>query len=144
MPREAPAILDEARASRPRVQLILCVSESERSRVESLLADPIVTPPLATRDHELDRIISEYATEAIKELGTARSIFTAKDHEWVRTFSASSLPEIEKGTRRLVALRAGRTISRAAERLGMAPVSLSRWLGRRDITNELRRRDGRD
>jgi hypothetical protein len=144
MPREAPAVLDETRASRPRIQLIICVPENERSRVESLLADPVVIPPLATRDHELDRIISEYAIEAMRELGTARSIFTAEDHEWVRTSSASSLLEIEKGTRRLVALRAGRTMSGAAARLGMAPVSLSRWFERRDIAGELRFRDGRD
>lgn len=144
MPRDASAILDETRAARPRAQLVLCVSESEWNPVESLLADPVVIPPLATRDHELDRIISEYATDAMTELGTPRSVFTAEEHEWVRTFSASSLPEIERGTRRLVALRTTRTMSGAAVRLGMSAVSLSRWLGRRDVTEEFRFRSESD
>lgn len=141
MPREVSTILDEFRASRPRVQLILCASESERVPIESVLADSIAIPSLATRDHELDRIISEYATEAMKELCAARSVFTAEDHEWVRTYSASSLPEIEKATRRLVALRIGQTIARAAARLGMAPVSLTRWFHRRDPAAEFRFRE---
>lgn len=58
---------------------------------------------------------------------------TRADHEWVRKFSASSLPDIEKGTRRLVAFRVSRNMSDAATRLRMAPVSLSRWLGRRQL-----------
>jgi hypothetical protein len=39
----------------------------------------------------------------------------------------------EKATLRLVAIRASRNMSGAAERLGMAPVSLSRWLDRRKL-----------
>lgn len=143
MPHDASAVFGETRGPRPRVQLILCVSEGKRSQLESLFADPIIIPPLATRGHELDQIISAYATEAIKELGTPRSVFTAADREWLRTHSATSLPEIEKGTRRIVALRAARTMSAAATRLGMAAVSLSRWFGRRDLLDDLRFR-GRD
>lgn len=141
MPHDVAELLDEIRGSRRRVQLVICGPGDERSTVEPLLADPITIPPLTGREHELDRIISEYATDAMKELGTARSIFTAEDQEWVRTFSASSLPEIEKGARRLVALRASRNLSAAAERLGIAAVSLSRWLGRRDLVGELRSRE---
>jgi DNA-binding transcriptional LysR family regulator len=43
------------------------------------------------------------------------------------------MSEIEKTTLRLVALRASRNMSNAAERLGMAPVSLSRWIDRRRL-----------
>ncbi|HEX8115558.1 MAG TPA: FHA domain-containing protein [Kofleriaceae bacterium] len=143
MPRDASAVLDEIRSSNPRVQLIVCMYESERIPIESLLAYTIDIPPLAAREHELGQIISEYAMEAMRELRTARSIFTAEDHEWVRTFSASSLSEIEKGTRRLVALRADRTLAGAAARLKMAPVSLSRWLERRDLAGEFRFREPR-
>jgi hypothetical protein len=83
----------------------------------------------------------EYATEAMRDLSVPRSVFTDIDHEWVRTHAASSLPEIEKATRRLVALRADRTLSGAAARLGMATVSLSRWLGRGDFLDELYLKD---
>ena len=133
LPLDISAIFEEITSSKRRVQLILCVPESERAPIESLFADPIVIPPLAMRGHELDRIITEYAIEAIRDVGTTRSIFTAEDHEWVQTYSSSSLPEIEKGTRRLVALRAAPTMSGAAARLGMAPVSLSRWFVRREL-----------
>ena len=47
--------------------------------------------------------------------------------------AAPSLPNIEKGTLRLVAIPESRNLSSAAARLGMAPVSLSRWIGRRKL-----------
>ena len=140
LPPDAAAVLDEIRRSKPRVQLIICASQ-ERGTAELLVADPLTIPPLSERDHELDRIIFEYATEAMRELSAPRSTFTDRDHEWVRTHAASSLTEIEKATRRLVALRADRTLSGAAARLGMASVSLSRWIGRRDALDELRLKD---
>jgi hypothetical protein len=59
--------------------------------------------------------------------------WAVRDREWVRKHSAASLPDIEKGTRRLIAVRVSRNVSVAAERLGMAPVSLSRWIGRRGV-----------
>jgi transcriptional regulator with GAF, ATPase, and Fis domain len=97
------------------------------------LAAPIQVPPLASREAELDRIIAEYAEDAIAELGTRRTGFLAIDRAWVREHAASSLPEIEKATLRLVAIRESRNLSNAAARLGMAPVSLSRWIGRRSL-----------
>jgi hypothetical protein len=52
---------------------------------------------------------------------------------WVLEHAAVSLPEIEKATLRRVALRSSANVSRAATRLGMAPVSLSRWLARHKL-----------
>jgi ActR/RegA family two-component response regulator len=68
------------------------------------------------------------------------SIFTSDDHGWVRDNAAASLAEIEKATLRLVTLRASHNLSHAAERLGMAPVSLSRWLSRRMFPRTVRGR----
>jgi hypothetical protein len=51
----------------------------------------------------------------------------------VRQYAAASLAEVEKATLRLLALRTSRNMSVAASRLGMAAVSLSRWLGRRKL-----------
>ena len=90
---------------------------------------PVTVPPINQRSSELDRIIAEYAGDAIAELHASSSIFTAEDHAWVRNNAAASLSEIRKATQRQVSLRTSRNLSRAAERLGMAPVSLSRWLG---------------
>lgn len=131
LPSDATAVLDEMRSPRPRVQLIMCVQEDERSQIDSFFTDPIIIPPLAERSDELDRIISDYAREATIEFGVSRSIFTDEDHDWVRAHSAGSLPDIDKATRRVVALHASRTPTDAARRLGMAAVSLSRWFERR-------------
>jgi ActR/RegA family two-component response regulator len=80
---------------------------------------------------DLPRVIDEYALNAIKASGAPATSFQPDDHHWVLEHAAPSLPEIEKATLRRVALRASGNLSRAAARLGMAPVSLSRWLGRR-------------
>jgi hypothetical protein len=79
----------------------------------------------------LDRIIAEYAGDAIVELAAPPSSFPADDHAGVRDHASASLAEIEKATLRLVTLRTSRNPSHAAAQLGMAAVSLSRWLDRR-------------
>jgi FHA domain-containing protein len=152
MPQNTSPIRDEFSCPRPRVQIIICRGTDERAATDAwrtLSADPVVIPPLAERANEVDRIISEYATEALKEVGVAHMAFPEEDFDWVRSYSSSTLAEIEKGTRRLVALRAGGNVSSAAARLGMAAVSLSRWFGRRENIEEVRasrtkpRRSGR-
>jgi transcriptional regulator with GAF, ATPase, and Fis domain len=114
---------------------VVCAEDSEDC--EPFLTLPITVPPLAGRADELDRIITEYAEDAIAELGTLRTNFLPADRGWVRTHSASSLPDIEKATLRLVAIRESRNLSNAARRLGMAPVSLSRWVGRRRLPMQI-------
>jgi ActR/RegA family two-component response regulator len=89
--------------------------------------------PAADPAQALDRIIAEYAADAIAELAAPAASFTADDHVWIRNHAAASLAEIEAATLRLVALYTSRNLSHAAARLGMAPVSLSRWLGRREL-----------
>ncbi len=113
-------------------QLIVC--DSSTHDVEALLAVPITIPSLDTRPDELPHIIHEYTIDAAIDLGVPVR-FYVEDRDWVLEHSSSSLHEIEKGTRRLVALRAAGSLLGAAERLGMAPVSLRRWLGRRAPPN---------
>jgi len=48
-------------------------------------------PPLAERSAELDRIITEYAADAIAELAAPAASFTTGDHVWVRDHAAGSL-----------------------------------------------------
>lgn len=136
-PRDWSEVSAALRDPASRVQLVVCAEDPRDC--EPLLAPPITVPPLADRAEELDQIIAEYAADAIAELGTLRTSFPRADREWVRTYSASSLPDIEKATLRLVALRESRNLSAAAARLGMAPVSLSRWVGRRKLPMQLTR-----
>jgi hypothetical protein len=118
------------------VMLVVCGTASCPDDLLLVRPAPIRVPPLAARTAELSRIIDEYARDAVAELNADRTGFTAEDHEWVR---ATSLAEIEKATLRLVALRASSSSTAAADRLGMAQVSLVRWLGRRQLPEVSRR-----
>lgn len=110
------------------VTLIVC---SESSRRALCAVDPVAIPPLTSRALEVPRIIDEYAEE-IAAATCATVPLTAADREWILRNSASSLGEIDKGGRRLLAVRNhGDSTSAAAWALGMAPISLARWLGRR-------------
>jgi pSer/pThr/pTyr-binding forkhead associated (FHA) protein len=131
LPRDFKSVLLKLKDPNARVQLVVCAQPAEDWA--PLLSIPINVPPLSSRAEELDQIITEYAEDAIAELGTARTGFLPADREWVRMHSATSLPDIEKATLRLVAIRESRNLSNAAARLGMAPVSLARWIGRRKL-----------
>lgn len=136
LPRDFSDVIAVLRDPRTRVQLIVCTREQKDNNelLAQILVRPITIPSLVDRADELDQIIWEYAEDAVTEIGgVSRVSFTPEDHEWIRTWSAASLSEIERGTRRLVAIRKYRIILRAAEHLGMASVSLSRWIGRRKL-----------
>ena len=131
LPKDFRTVVTALRDQSAHVRLVICAQTAEEC--DEYLAVPISIPPLSTRPDELDQIISEYADDAIAKLGTPRTGFLPADRDWVRMHSASSLPDIEKATLRLVAIRESRNLSTAAARLGMAPVSLSRWIGRRKL-----------
>jgi hypothetical protein len=114
-----------------RVQLIVCAESRRRTRPYHV--EPIVVPPLSIRPQEITRIIDEYADEAAAAMPAAIHL-TAADRDWILRNSASSISEIEKGTRRLLAIRQYDDNTAAAARaLGMAPISLARWIGRRAL-----------
>jgi hypothetical protein len=134
LPKDFPRVLTALRDPNAQVQLVVCETRARTSEgCTRSLAMPVTVPSLTSRPDEIDRIITEYAEDAIAELGTARTDFRSADRAWVRMHFASSLPDIEKATLRLVATREARFLSNAAARLGMAPISLSRWIGRRKL-----------
>jgi hypothetical protein len=135
LPPDFGELVEALRAPDARIQLIVCGDELHDC--ERYCVIPIAIPSLASRGGDLDRIIKEYADDAMAELGTSGSEFPAIDHAWVREHAAT-LPEIEKATARLVALRASPSLSNAASRLGMAPVSLYRWIGRRSMPMQIK------
>ena len=112
-----------------RAQLVVC--SAKRPARDAFSSAPIEIPPLQRRTTELARIIEEYATDAMTELKAPRGTFRGADRDWI---IEQTLSEIEKATARLVALRAnGYNVTRAATKLGMAHVSLARWIGRRRL-----------
>jgi pSer/pThr/pTyr-binding forkhead associated (FHA) protein len=136
LPPDFQYLVEVLRNPGVRIQLMVCASAPEDCELYHVR--PIVIPPLATRVAELDRIIREYAADAMAELATVRRDFPTSDHAWVRQHECASLPDIEKATLRIVAIRASKNLSAAAARLGMAPVSLSRWVSRRRLPMVLR------
>jgi len=130
LPRDFPEIALTFRDPASRAQIIVCTDDIGDPR--TLLADPIIIPPLTYRRAEIGRLINEYTRDAIASLGAGPEL-TRADHDWVREHAAGSLPEIEKSTRRLVAIRQAGSIAQAAARLGMSHVALSQWIGRRRL-----------
>jgi hypothetical protein len=112
--------------------IIVCSNLDDDADPLLVLPAPIQVPPLASRTHDVERIVDEYAADAIAELHARDACFTAGDRRWIIEHP-TSLAEIEKATMRVVALRMSRHLSEAAERLGMAPVSLWRWILRRKL-----------
>jgi hypothetical protein len=132
LPHDFAELLAGLHEPDPRVRLIVCPSQNDHG--EGLAAPvPIYVPPLSERALELPRIVEEYAAEAIAALRPLRpeARFTAADLRWVVECAGTSLAEIEKATLRVVALHMSASLSDAARLLGMAPVSLARWLSRR-------------
>lgn len=128
-----PADVDEVtrRAYEPGsdVQIVVC---TRLHHAASLGGAPMIEiPQLQLRELELPRVVQEYAEDAIATLNAGPGHFNEDDRDWVMANCAQSLPEIEKATLRLVALSATRSRTEAAALLGMAPVSLTRWLNRR-------------
>jgi len=126
LPRDFAELVAAVRDAR--VQLVICGLEPPR--LTELVLAPIKVPALATRTHELDRIIDEYADEARVALQISTPLKDA-DRHLVRARCASSLPEVEKGAWRMLALRQAGSVARAADLLGMGHTSLGEWVQRR-------------
>jgi len=132
LPRDFSSVVARIRATSD-VQIIVCSDGRDDTHPFLTLPVPIRVPSLAVRRDELPRIVDEYAVDAVDELHPLGAGFTAADREWVLRNAPLTLAEVEKATLRLVAIRVSRNMSDAAARLGMAPVSLSRWIGRRKL-----------
>jgi len=132
LPRDFSSMVAQLRSTDD-VQLIVCADARFDAHPFLALPAPIRVPSLTVRTDELPRIVDEYAVDAVAELRALGEGFTAADRQSVLENAPLTLAEIEKATLRLVAIRASRNMSNTAARLGMAPVSLSRWVGRRKL-----------
>jgi hypothetical protein len=108
-----------------RAQLII-VGRQERD-VKSFPAAPIGVPSLSRRDGEIDRIVRAYADDAVAEFGAQVSL-SASERALITERCAKTLGEIEKATRRAIAVRHGGNLGRAATLLGMTRIALKEWL----------------
>lgn len=121
------------------VQVLLCDDGSRRARVEKMKG--IEIPPLSARPKaERRHVVTEYAAEAVQDLRANRQL-SGEDQVWVLEHCGTSLAEIGKGTRRLLALRLEGTLTGAARRVGMAMPALRRWFADRAFPKGLRPED---
>jgi hypothetical protein len=130
-PSDFAAMLGRFEDPHAGVQLILCSTASSDGERAGRLS--ILVPALKDRAQEIARIVDEYAEDARAAFSAPPSSFVRSDRAWVLANEASTLPEIETATRRLVALRSSENAERAAERLGMTGTSLRNWIGRRKL-----------
>jgi len=115
------------------VRLMVCYPPSRLGDIELARPTPVVVAPLAGRD--IQRMIDEYAEEARADLDMTDQI-TAAQATWIAAHSHDH-NALETAVRRFIALSCTRGICDAAYHLGMAPVSLSRWMRRRGLTVQL-------
>lgn len=133
LPVEFDQLMEAARAPgvRARTQLIICANKTPRwwNANQSL-----VVPRLKRRTaDDLQRIVAEYASDAIRELDAAPASFTEAHREWVGRHAARSFAEIEIATLRIVAYNDAGNPHRAAAQLGLSHVGLSKWLRHRGL-----------
>jgi len=133
LPADFDEMTDALRGSGPTAQVFVCLSGDDRMRVRDLLSPPVEIPSLASRAEDLDRLIGESLADATRALGVGRMRFSGRASDSVLR-CVTSLAELERGVLRLVAIRSAPNLSQAARQLGVALVSLSRWIGRRGRT----------
>jgi hypothetical protein len=130
LPRDFSLLLARLREPEPSVQLVVCLDRDDRG---ALLAGPVPidVPSMRDRMRDVPRLVDAFAADAIAALGAPAGCLTRDELAWVARHSAMTLADIEKGTLRLVARKVAGSLGQAAALLGMAPVSLARWLARR-------------
>jgi hypothetical protein len=110
----------------------LCIRKAKEASAFDTTA--ILVPTLELRKAELPEVIQEYGVDAMRALEVPLTSFKKVDVEWVLANESAQLADIEKATRRLVALRASDgNMSRAAALLGMARMSLRKWIRKRRL-----------
>lgn len=134
-PADFDEVVSAVRGPASRVLLVICAHALPRGNdIASQIATvfrSILLPPLADRASELNRIIEEYANDAIATFG---GWLAPADREWIADHAAESLSQIDMATRRIVALHAcGESVTLAAKLLSMSHGSLSDWLARRTL-----------
>lgn len=125
-------LVEAAREPRARAQLMVCAHTAAKHT--SALPSLIVVPALAQRTAaDRQRIVAEYASDAIHELGAGPDSFTDADRAWVTQREATSFADLEIATVRIVALNHAGNVHKAATRLGLSHVALGDWFRRRGL-----------
>jgi hypothetical protein len=107
-----------------------------------MTAEPVVLTPLNDRGRDRFRILEEIAEDVVAALDVRVPPLSLSDRRVILQHDGEAVPDLEKATLRVAALRSRSTLSDAAKQLGMAPVSLFRWAIARRLV-EQKNNDGR-
>jgi len=115
--------------------MVIASADDAVAVARQISVDPaLVVPALSGRsEHDLHRIVVEYAIDAIEELHAELSSFQDEHREWVVRHQATSYAEIEIATLRLVARNTFPGANDAASRLGLTSVAFRQWFRRRGL-----------
>lgn len=127
-------LLAPSRRDSTGTQLFVCLDKDDP--IVDLLYPPLRIPSLAERAPDLERLLAEYVDDATQALGVSSMRLSGAMLAAILS-RAESLADLEKSATRVVVLKSAPNISRAAEQLGMAPVSLTRWASRRGLLDIL-------
>ena len=128
LPADFDRLCQSVRDAVPFPTVFICLHSDDRLR--DLLCRPLKIPPPAARAAASHPLLQEARDEATTALGTERLQLPRQARQGVLE-RVASFAELEKTALRIVALASARNPSQAAVRLGIAPVSLKRWLHRR-------------
>lgn len=126
LPSDLGDMLDLLRRPECRTQLVTCAASLREA--ELFASAPVIIPRLASRKAEIDRIIMEYAAEAAYSMALGDHWLSPAERVWIRDRTGDSLPEIQKATSRLAAIRQAGSISAGALKVGISHTAMLKWL----------------
>lgn len=107
-------------------QIVTCAANLRDAAL--FAAAPVGIPRLSSRKAELERIINEYATDAADAMAISDPWLGASERVWIRERVGVSLPDIQKATWRLAAIRRAGSISAGATVAGISHTAMLKWL----------------
>jgi hypothetical protein len=128
LPTDFDLLRESLRHAVPATTIFVCLHGEDR--VRDLVCRPLEVCSLTARASESDDLLQEALEEAAAALGAARLHIPRRLRQGALD-GVASFAALAKTALRLTALASARNPSQAAAQLGMAPVSLMRWLHRR-------------
>lgn len=135
LPRDIRNVVVSLRMADKRVRLIVGANSTEGASEVAALIPVVATiwvPSLRDRADEMDRILEEYARDAVDALGAAAPALREHDLKWIAASGIDTHEDAEIVMLRVVAIR-NWGVTGGAERLGITHGALSRWARRRKI-----------
>ncbi len=126
LPSDLDEMLEELRRPECQTQLVTCTASIRDA--ELFAAAPVIIPPLASRKAEIDQIIQEYAAEAGAAMDIGERWLSQSERAWIRDRAGDTLPEVQKATFRLAAIRKAGSISAGALLAGISHTAMLKWL----------------